>query len=195
MPTAIHETTTPIPDAPRSFVWPAPTHVKGKPVPQTPPTPVNEGRRGLLGFSLATLAAALTAGLSLPAQTDPALDLYDRYRRTEAEQDQIKPRADIVRSCLTAKWGTLPTAYLAWAEDPDSAELTRLNKISDDCTARLCDITDELMVTPASSLAGLRAKLEIAIELWPTTEGELHEDVALAFMRDAVRLLGVSANA
>jgi hypothetical protein len=161
------------------------------------PTAIHETttptRRAAIGFSLATLAAGLT--VPALAQTDPALDLYDRYRRTEAEQDQIKPRADIVRSCLTAKWGTLPTAYLAWAEDPDSAELTRLNKISDDCTARLCDITDELMVTPASSLAGLRAKLEIAIELWPTTEGELHEDVALAFMRDAVRLLGVSANA
>ena len=183
---ANHDHSTTASSTPRSFVWPLPLLPR-----QTPP---DGERRGFFGFT----RTALTAGLKAPIvtePTDPTVDLYRRYRAIESEQELIEPRADIIRSCLTAKWGELPGAYLAWAEDPDSVELTRLTKLSDNCTERLCDLTDAMMVTPATTLAGLRAKLEIAIELWPTTEGELHEDVAIAFMHDAVRLLGGYADA
>jgi hypothetical protein len=50
-----------------------------------------------------------------------------------------------------------------------------------------------MMETPASSLAGIVAKFRVGLSQWPTTrpadEFDFHEDVAHAFMTDAIRLI------
>jgi hypothetical protein len=50
-----------------------------------------------------------------------------------------------------------------------------------------------MMETPPSSLAGIVAKFRVGLSQWPTTrpadEFDFHEDVAHAFMTDAIRLI------
>lgn len=93
-------------------------------------------------------------------------------------------RTSIDASALLAHWG----------DDPATAEYERLIDESDRMNGEQTAVTDAMMATPATSAAGILAKMRVAVEIWPPgrphEDTEYHEDVALAFMRDAVRLLG-----
>jgi hypothetical protein len=153
-------------------------------------------RRSALGFS----TAALTAGLTVPALAeDPILGLYRRYRALEDTSLHIEERDTLLRAGLTERCGEIGRdrpAYQCWGQDLAYAELMRLNDESDQTSNALADVTDEIMETPATTLAGLQCKMRVGLDLWPTSGGDdYHELAALAFMKDALRMLSGSAAA
>jgi hypothetical protein len=175
------------------------------------PTTPTRGRRGLLGGAAALLAgaaavtlprAALAGGApsaALVAAADPVLALWRHYNDLLRQQDPVSHSATALRAALVARWGnagaaTLP-ANILWGHDPQYAELVRLNTESDRLGGLIMDTGYAIEDTPATSLAGLRAKIQCAIQLWPTNQDyfdncDYHEDFALAALRDADRLLG-----
>ena len=63
---------------------------------------------------------------------------------------------------------------------------------SDRLNCESIDVLHEMMATPAITLAGVLAKMRAAVEIFSQFRElvEWHEDIAFAFMKDAVRLLG-----
>jgi hypothetical protein len=161
--------------------------------PNTTPT-----RRSALAFS----AAAIVAGFTVPALAgvaaeDPILALYCRYRELEDASLRIEELTDLVRAGLTERCGEPRRdrpANQCWGQDPAYTELLRLNDECDQAAEGLTDVTDKIMETPATTLAGLQRKMRVGLDLWPTSGGDdYHELAALAFMKDALRLLSGSA--
>jgi hypothetical protein len=61
---------------------------------------------------------------------------------------------------------------------------------SDQRVVDLCDLTEQMIATPATTLAGVRAKMRVGLDLWPEDDApDWHEETAFAFMTDALRLL------
>jgi hypothetical protein len=173
-------------------------------------TTLAPGRRGLLGGAAALLAgaaavalprAALAAGTCTDAEllhtgADPLLTLWRRYVDVEAEQDRVFRPAVTLRAALAARWGEPMSPVSAadlWGHDPEYQKLPGLNAESDRFTDLRADLSELMAATPATSLAGLRVKVRLAIGIWPRgrswDETEFHEDVALATLQDADRLL------
>jgi hypothetical protein len=143
------------------------------------------GRRGLLGGAAALLAGAAAVTLPRPvraAGTDrdagllgpgagPVLALWRHYNDLLRQQDPISDSADALRAALTARWGEAGMATLSasilWGHDPDHHELIRLNTECDRLTALITDTSDTMADTPAESIAGARAKIQLAISLCP----------------------------
>lgn len=46
-----------------------------------------------------------------------------------------------------------------------------------------------MVATPATTLAGIAAKMQIALRIWPAEVEGYHEEVAAAFIADAARVL------
>jgi hypothetical protein len=157
------------------------------------------GRRGLLGGAAALLAGAAAVALpraALAADADPVLALWRRYVDTERQQDLVFRPAVALRAALTARWGELwapLSATQLWDHDPEYPTLLALNAESDRLNWIQTEIGDEITATPATSLAELRIKVRLAMSLWPRgerlEETDDHEDVALAVLQDADRLL------
>jgi hypothetical protein len=168
---------------------------------QTHTTPT---RRCALGFSAAAIVAGITTSALVEARheiEDPVIVLYRRYRGLGDAGLHIDERTGPLRAGLVERWGEIgrhQSADQLWEHDPASTELSRLNDESDQITDALTDVTNEIMETPATTLAGLRCKMQIGLDLWPTggrkEDREYHEDAAFAFMKDALRLLSISAS-
>jgi hypothetical protein len=171
--------------------------------PNTTTMRVTPGRRGLLGGA-AALVAAYAATLppsALAARTgpgdDPVLALWREYVDLMRRGNQVHCRAVALRAEVVARCGepvgSKSSAAELWNHDPEYPELMRLHAES----GRLCGLQaavgEAIAAVPATSLAGLRIKVQLAMSLWPTgkllEEADYHEDFAMAVLRDADRLL------
>jgi len=145
---------------------------------------------------LAGAAAVTLPRAALASEADPLLALWRRYVDLEAEQDLVFRPAVALRAALAARWGEPMSPVSAadlWGHDPEYQKLPGLNAESDRFTDLRADLSELMAATPATSLAGLRVKVRLAIGVWPRgrswDETEFHEDVALAALQDADRLL------
>jgi len=123
------------------------------------------------------------------AGDDPVCALYHRYSILKNAVASDTERRMAIRTGLLTRWGE-PSS--AWARDPDAQELDRLNAGSDELVGAGLDLIDQMMETPATTLAGLAAKLRVSIELCGPRDPdavEYADIVSTAFMLDAVRLL------
>ena len=167
-------------------------------------------RRLLVGSGMA--AALATSSLSaeaapIPAQPDPVVALYARYRAIEDEEAVVSERHDAMRSGFVQRHGDIRfddvAAYAAWKSDPLRAELDALRERSNALCDASSDLLDAMTATPATSVEGIRCKLVAALDVWSFIEApgfdpdriEYQDTLTVAFLRDAVRVLGGSAGA
>jgi hypothetical protein len=162
-------------------------------------------RRGALrGASIAGLLSipaiaatntppALAAGRS--ETQDPVIILYQRYRELEDTLSPVFGRTEAIRAGLVERWGEVigrESALERWGHDPAYAELLRVGAETDRLSNAIFELTNKMVETPATTLAGIRAKMQVGLDVWPTGEDmadDYHETAALAFMKDALRLL------
>jgi hypothetical protein len=176
-----------------------PTAVQAHTTPTTkPPGP---SRRGIFGASAALLAASVAAATAAAAPAlagtvpDPVLVLYQRFRELEDAISALEASSDSLRSQLIKRWGRpsgYPAAAHPWGHDPDFDQLSRNNRESDRLLYLSIDLTESITATPAVTLAGIRAKMQMCLDLWPDAGNacdEAHAEVAFAAIKDAVRLL------
>jgi hypothetical protein len=162
-------------------------------------TRTTPGRRDLVGGAAALVAAAVAATLphtALAAGADPVLALWRQSLELDCQQDRALKPTCALRAALVARWGEPRYPVSAadlWGHDPEYHELSRLIDESDRISQLQTDIEDAIAATPATSLAGLKVKVRLAMSLWPTgkllEETDHHEDFALEVLRDADRLL------
>ena len=167
-------------------------------------------RRLLAGSGIA--AALATGGLSaeaasVPAQLDPVVALYARYRAIEDEGAGVSERHNTMRAGFVQRHGDIcfgdVSAYAAWKSDPLHAELDALRERSNTLCDTSTDLLDAMMATPATSVEGVRCKLAAALHVWRFIEApgfdpdriEYQDTLTVAFLRDAVRVLGGSPGA
>jgi hypothetical protein len=121
---------------------------------------------------------------------DPVVALYRRHQEAEETSKNTNRNVDSLRAILTRCWGE----FSDWKHDPNYLVFKRLLDESNQCVNDLCDLTQQMMTTPATTLAGVRAKMRVGLGLWPYGDdyekhAQLHEEAAFAFMTDALRLL------
>jgi hypothetical protein len=151
--------------------------------------PKDASRRGLLlRGSIAALAAAAAAPVVLAttaqpiptrviatptAAVDPTLGLCRRYYQLEAERQPAREQ--------------LATARLT----NDRAGIVRLIAESDRLVEAQADVLLQLIETPASTIAGIAAKLCLLVQELAsiTPQDDWMQEVAEAFVADADRLL------
>ncbi|MFP5248851.1 MAG: hypothetical protein ACLGP3_03385 [Acidobacteriota bacterium] len=161
-------------------------------------TPAAGGNQSLASRRTLLGAAALPVALAVPPAKadDPVLALYQRRKAIEAAQAVIDRQVHALRAELVERWGKRQRD-VSFAEqcgqDPAFPEFNRLCNESDRLNGESTALIDCMMKMPATSAAGVLVKLRLALEVWPSgrsdEELEYHEAVALACMRDAVRLL------
>jgi hypothetical protein len=155
-------------------------------------------RRGLLSLAgllpLAALPAlpAITAGRL--AINDPLLHLHRQYLATQAAEALASDRVVAIRSRVAERWGECRgdrAIQALWSRDPEHPALCAALSECDGLTQQLSDITDLIVETPATTPAGVAAKLLVAIDVFPKPNDntEYHERVAIAVMMDAVAAL------
>jgi hypothetical protein len=171
-----------------------------------PNTPTPSRRRLLAGSGL--VAALATVGLpalaaSVRGQPDPVLALYAKWRMVEDEEAIVGKRHSELRAVLVQRHGE-PTGFVSaqklWGDDHIFAESSAACERSNDLCDESVGLIDAMMETPATSLEGLRCKFIVALDVWkfiekPGVEAEYHDDMTVAFLRDAVRVLGGSVAA
>jgi hypothetical protein len=146
----------------------------------------------------ATIAAGVRR-LAAPAE-DPVIALYRRYLEVETAGDVVYARHKILRAALIERNGDPGklqcSAKSIWGHDPSYAEFCASFDETDRLGAVSTDLIQQMMKTPAATLAGLLAKLTVGMNLWapakPADDTDFDEEAARAFMADAVRLLGES---
>jgi hypothetical protein len=127
------------------------------------------------------------AGLAI-TEDDPVVALYRRYQEAEETSKNTDRNVDSLRAILMRRWGE----FSDWKHDSDYLAFKRLLDESNQRVNDLCDLTQQMMATPATTLAGVRAKMRVGLGLWPYGDDykpEWHEIAAFAFMTDALRLL------
>jgi hypothetical protein len=154
-------------------------------------------RRGLLSFAgllpLATLPA-IPAITARPTIDDPLLHLHRQYLATLAAEALASDRMEAIRNRIAGRWGAGindPAVQALWSRDPELLALRAAIAECDELTQQVCDLTDLIVETPATTPAGVAAKLLVAIDVFPEPNDrtEYHERVALAVMMDAVAAL------
>jgi hypothetical protein len=151
-------------------------------------------RRFLADFS------AIAACMQEPNRrvADPVLALYRHWRTMEDACQVAEKRHKEMRTGFVVRHGDLASQWSRsilsrWEADPAHAELGALCAEVDRLNEAAYDIVEEMMVTPATSLAGIIAKLKVGLDIWPKTKPpdalESHEEVAYAVMEDALRVL------
>jgi len=143
--------------------------------------------------------AAIAAGMRRPVAPaeDPVLALYRRYQKTEVAGDAVYARHKILRATLIERNGDpcklQCSAESIWGHDPSYAEFCASFDETDRLGAVSTDLIQQIMATPATTLAGLLAKMRVGMSAWAPAESpedtDFDEDVACAVMADAVRLL------
>ena len=164
--------------------------------------PSTSRRRLLTGsvFGAALATIGLPAKVSA-AQPDPILALYAKWRALEDTIAVQEAQHRELRQAMVTVHGEPMEGsanYAAWIADPRHSALGQatgeINALCDQST----DLLDEMTETPATSLQGIQCKLLATVSALkfienPTVEAEYHDTMALAVMRDAVRVLGGSA--
>lgn len=139
------------------------------------------------------------APVSAGAGLDPAVTLCDQLRAMEAEHDVVSREHAVMRAGFVRRHGDLihgdPGVRLLWESDPLIKRLDCLLAECDRFTDSTTDLAQIIMDTPAMSLAGVLAKVRLAITRFPrrTSSTGFHEDYALDVLRDAERFLGAAA--
>jgi hypothetical protein len=140
---------------------------------------------------------------ALPTGADPVLVLWRQYNDLLCRQEPISDSADTLRAILTARWGEAnhaTPALIFWGHDPRHAELRRLITEYDCLGYLIADTRNAMVDTPALSVPGLRANIQLAIGLYPTDPDSLeaaeYQDwFAMAVLRDADRLPAIRGEA
>jgi hypothetical protein len=119
---------------------------------------------------------------------DPVVALYRRYQEAEETSKNTNRNVDSLRAILTRCWGE----FSDWKHDSNYLVFKRLLDESNQRVNDLCDLPQQMMATPATTLAGVRAKMRVGLGPWPFGDDykpEWHEKAAFAYMTDALRLL------
>ena len=163
-------------------------------------------RRGLLaasgmgalidGVGLSAAAVPATAA----AQADPVLALYAKWQAVVDQLAIVNERHVGLRADFVRRYGETCERPDAWDRDPRRAELDALTvqhtELSDESTA----LVDLMQATPATSIEGIRCKMLVALNVWkfierPAANIEYQDEMTVAFLRDAVRVLGGGSGA
>jgi hypothetical protein len=127
------------------------------------------------------------------AAPDPVLKIYRRYLALEAQQEAESDRGDAIREGLLERCGGPSKGRCApdiWRQDPAFAELLISNDECDVLSEKILAVTEKLNDTPARTIRGVIAKLQLTLDVWPgCTGGAVHEDSAISAVRDAMRVL------
>jgi hypothetical protein len=158
------------------------------------PTPSRRGLLSLVGLLPLAAIPTLPAVTSTPPYDDPLLHLHRQYLATQAAEALAGDRMGAIRNRLVGRWGEClndRAIQALWSRDPEHPALCAALLECDGLTQQLCDITDLMVETPATTPAGVAAKLLVAIDVFPepTDRTEYHERIALAVMMDAVAAL------
>jgi hypothetical protein len=130
-------------------------------MPKATDTNTTPTRRSALGFSAAALFAGLTTPALAVADDDPVVALYRRYAAAEAASETANEKLAQLRAILSARWGERGE----WKHDPDYREFQRLYGEGDQRVVDLCDLATQMIETPATTLAGVRAKMRVGLSL------------------------------
>ena len=157
-------------------------------------------RRNLLIGALALPAVAIPAVVTASVQ-DPVVAIYNRWRALEDEQAPVELRLDDVINEMTQRNGdhwAIVGRRQAWCADPAYPEFEALSDRSDELNEAASVLLDAMAACPATSIQGIACKMLAALEVWRFLDGsnrdpEYHEEMTVAFMRDAVQVLGGSA--
>ena len=158
-------------------------------------------RRGLLGAAAVAPLAALPAVAAVPLAGDQVLASVARLQALRAAQDAVFAREVAARAALVARWGEIPSGlsgHAHWGRDRAYPEFDRLVDECDALSERITTLIEEIADTPASSLAGLLAKVRLAIGECPEQlrcnpgSREWHEMVMFKALDDVERVLGGS---
>lgn len=150
----------------------------------------------------APLPGAAIGRPSAASSQDQCVALLERFRALNAQSEAANRQHEAVREVMVTRHGELardrPEIWEAWNADADYDQLVKFDAEATHAIAQSLNVVDQVLTAVPTSLAGIRAKLELIVELWPPGadpvsprygESELHEDVALAVVREAVRLL------
>ncbi len=163
-------------------------------------------RRGLLaGSGVGAALAAIGFPIMAAAETspDPVVALFAKWRATEDALATLDTKHTALRHVFVARYGEIleaDGAVAGWYNDPHRAELDRLTDAVNDLCDESTAVIDAMMEMPATSLEGIRCKLIVGLDVWkfiekPGIEAEYHDDMTVAFLRDAVRVMGGSTPA
>ena len=172
-----------------------------------PGLPSASRRRLLAGSGVATIAAAFALPLATSpvhaAPADPVVAMYAQWQALEDRNTVLSARHSEIRDAMVARHGELRgycdnAIHAAWQADPRWPALDTATQEVNDLCDQSTDLLDVMTETPATSLEGVRCKLLAAVHVLkfierPGFEAECHDTMALAVMRDAVRVLGGSA--
>ena len=170
------------------------------------PTP---SRRGLLAGSG---VGALIAGIGVPAgatsaiaatSADPVVALYAKWRAVEDQYAALDQQHVALRGAFVAQHGEIlevADAVAGWCNDSRRADLTTLTDRCNDLSDESAALIDIMMEMAATSLEGIRCKLIVGLDVWkfiekPGAEPDYAAWTTVAFLRDAVRVLGGSVAA
>ena len=163
-------------------------------------------RRRLLagsGLGVALAIVGLPIAAEAAAASDPVVAIYVKWRAVEDAETIADDRFSELRAILVQRYGEAGevSANEAWGRDPIYAEFEANRNKSNELSDEVADLVDAMMETPATSLEGIRCKMLTALEVWkfielPNAREPDHTDtMTVAFLRDAVRVLGGSAAA
>ncbi len=172
----------------------------------TPGLPSTSRRRLLAGSGFATALASIglpaAAAPSLPTVgSDPVVAFYAKWQATENAIAALNSKHVELRNAFVARYGDMGhqgSNDEGWRNDPRAGQLHGLTQALNDACDESTGFIDAMMETPATSLEGIRCKMIVGLDVWrfierPGVEAEYHDDMTVAFLRDAARLLGGSA--
>ena len=164
-----------------------------------------QNRRVMLtGAAFTSLAALATAALSAPAASAPPMPvLSDPVLALAAEREAVLAAvapltcriaelgAALVRRYLPAGAPSDSWVPVAARDDAQYAEREALSQTRNHVEDRAARLMEEMLVTPATSTAGVVAKLRAALAMAAHVEADLPYEAAtcLVVMRDTVRAL------
>ena len=130
---------------------------------------------------------------------DPIIALYTRWRAVEDEQAVAEQRHTALIAELTHRHGDRQDMGTERARqaDPAYSECGLCRARSDELNEEITRLLEVMIALPATSIEGIVCKMRAALEVWTFVDRrdygpEFHEEMTIAFMRDAARMLGGS---
>ena len=171
----------------------------------TATAPMPSRRRLLAGSGLAAVLGTIGLPVAAVAETlpDPVVALFAKWRATEDAIAGLDPKHTELRNSFVSQYGEMlkPGSDTdGWLSDPRRGELGDLTQAINDLCDESTALIDAMMETPATSLEGVRCKMIVGLNVWtfiekPGIEAEYQDHMTVAFLRDAVRVLGGSTAA
>lgn len=152
-------------------------------------------RRDFMAFAAGAVAAK-TVPMRTQEAADPVLVLYREYLELDRESEAVHRIHSAKRQEFVARHGECirnPHVQALWKSDPQRGELDRLVKVSNVASDRLCDATEAVVDAAPTTLEGLRAKVLVALDLFPSSHDEWFEKVAQDVLKEVATWLAASA--